>query len=107
MAWAKFRAGVLRLETPSGPRYLKLSLVQRLRALWIFRNFRALSLGMLCGWQRELLEQLCHTNEFVSWKGLDRTRVVGTLEGVPFAVIVRSTTGAASLGIPAAVQRRA
>ena len=107
MAWAKVRAGVLRLETPSGPRYLKLNLVQRLRVLWIFRNFRSLSLGVLCDWQRELLEQLCRTNEFVSWKGLDRARVIGSVESVPFSVVVRSSEQQSAMGVPLAANRRA
>ncbi len=99
MAWAKLKAGVLRLETTSGPRYLKLNMTQRLRALWIFRNFRALALHNLYGWQKELLEQLCGSNEFVSWKGIESARVIGTLQKVHYAVLVRSASGSSALDV--------
>ena len=107
MAWTKVRAGVLRVETPAGPLYLKLSLIQRLTSLYVFRNFRRISLSILRGWERELVEKLCNRNEFVSWKGLDRYSVIGTVEGVPYAVLVRATdAGIRMAGVPLAAHRR-
>ena len=43
----KLLAGVLRVLTPLGPRYIKLSLAQRIYLLWIFRHFQVLPLQVL------------------------------------------------------------
>lgn len=107
MAWAKVKAGVLRLETQSGPRFLQLSFTQRLRALWVFRNFRALSLDNLYGWQRDLLNDVCHHNEFVSWRDVDRAGIIGTVEKAPFSVVVRSGMSSATVNVAGAAQRQA
>ena len=84
MAWTRLRAGVLRLETSMGPRFLKLTLAQRVLLLWVFRNFRTLTLTVLSGWERKLLERLCQRNQIVPWKGMDPARVIGAMEGTPY-----------------------
>ena len=84
MAWTRLRAGVLRLETSRGPRFLKLTLAQRVLLLWVFRNFRTLTLTVLSGWERKLLEQLCQRNQVIAGKGMDLARVIGAVEGTTY-----------------------
>ena len=43
----KLSAGVLRVLTPLGPRYIKPTFSQRLLLIWIFRHFEMLPLQVL------------------------------------------------------------
>ncbi|HZP17498.1 MAG TPA: hypothetical protein VFB00_06015 [Terriglobales bacterium] len=77
----KLSAGVLRVMTPLGPRYLKPSFAQRLYLLWIFRNFPTLPVRVLTTRQRHALESMCQENSFVSFGvGVDDAPLLGTLE---------------------------
>ena len=80
----KLLAGVLRVHTPLGPRYLKPSFVQRLYLLWVFRNFQSLPIKVLSARQQNLVEAMCDENRFVSWGiGFDDAPLLGTLEQRP------------------------
>ena len=81
----KLLAGVLRVLTPLGPRYIRPSLMQRLYLLWVFRHFHVLPVQVLTPRQRRIIEALCVEASFVSQQdgeGWDAP-VLGTLEGRP------------------------
>jgi hypothetical protein len=84
MSLEQLTAGVLRVMTPLGPRYLQLSFVQRLYLLWVFRHFQTLPVSVLSSRQLRVVEALCEKNGFVALGGvaLD-TPLVGTLEQRP------------------------
>jgi hypothetical protein len=80
----KLSAGVLRVLTPLGPRYLKPSFLQRLYLLWVFRNFQTLPVKVLTSRQRRLLEVMYAQDRFVSFGiGVDDAPLLGTLEQRP------------------------
>lgn len=81
----KLLAGVLRVLTPLGPRYIKLSLAQRIYLLWVFRHFPVLPLQVLTPRQRRLIEELCVEPRFVSLAESDgwQAPILGTLERRP------------------------
>ena len=81
----KLFAGVLRVLTPLGPRYIKPSLAQRIYLLWVFRHFHVLPLQVLTGRQRRIIDALCVEPRFVSQMnaGGGEAPVLGTLEGRP------------------------
>ena len=62
----KLFAGVLRVLTPLGPRYIRPSLAQRIYLLWVFRNFQVLPLQVLTRRQRRVIDALCVEPRFVS-----------------------------------------
>ena len=78
----KIFAGVLRVLTPLGPRYIRPSLKQRLYLLWIFRHFQILPLQVLTPAQRSFMDVLCVEPRFVSAtqeNGVEAP-ILGTLE---------------------------
>jgi len=81
----KMFAGVLRVLTPLGPRYIKLSLAQRIYLFWIFRHFQVLPLQVLTPGQRRFMDILCVEPRFVSLiqeNGVEAP-ILGTLERRP------------------------
>jgi hypothetical protein len=81
----KLFAGVLRVLTPLGPRYIKLSLAQRIYLLWVFRHFEILPLQVLTSRQRRIIDALCVEPRFVQQTDADggESPVLGTLERRP------------------------
>ena len=81
----KLFAGVLRVLTPLGPRYIRPSLAQRIYLLWIFRNFQVLPLQVLTRRQRRVIDGLCVEPRFVSLTDPDgwEAPILGTLERRP------------------------
>ena len=75
----KLSAGVLRILTPLGPRYLKLSLAQRIYLLWVFRHFEKLPLQVLTRRQRRLIATLCDEQRFIPLLD-EEAAILGTLE---------------------------
>jgi hypothetical protein len=78
----KMFAGVLRVLTPLGPRYIKPSLKQRIYLLWIFRHFQILPLQVLTPAQRRFMDVLCVEPRFVTAmqeNGVEAP-ILGTLE---------------------------
>jgi hypothetical protein len=89
----KLSAGVLRVLTPLGPRYLNPSVAQRLYLIWVFRHFETLPVKVLSSRQRRMIEYMCANNQFVCLDmGMDAAPLLGTLEQrppVPAAVAPR------------------
>lgn len=82
----KLVAGVVRVQTPIGPRYVMPSFLQRIYLLWVFRNFPILPHAVLTGWQQRLVDRMCSEQVFASLPyvdGLDETPVIGTIEHRP------------------------
>ena len=80
----KLFAGVLRVLTPLGPRYLRPSLPQRIYLLWLFRNFPTLPVKVLSPRQQKHIEAMCSRQGFSSLHGdLIDLPVLGTLEERP------------------------
>jgi hypothetical protein len=82
----KLADGIVRVQTPIGPRYIMPSFLQRVYLLWIFRNFPVLPHAVLSGRQRRLIDRLCSEQRFVSMAyadGMDEVPVIGTIERRP------------------------
>ena len=81
----KLLAGVLRVLTPLGARYIKPSLAQRIYLLWVFRHFKVLPLQVLTSRQRRVIDAMCVEPHFVplteenGWE----SPILGTLERRP------------------------
>jgi len=66
----KIRHGVLAVQTESGLRYIQPSLVQRIRLVWTFRNFRVLPEEVLRRHERALIDALRRKGTYVAnWNG--------------------------------------
>lgn len=78
----KLTDGVLELDTPIGPRYLQLNLLQRACLMWTFRNFFSLPQQVLLPWERRLIDDLWSENRFVSMPatGAPDRPVIGRIE---------------------------
>ncbi len=76
----KLSRGVLELETPIGPRFLNLSLAQRARLMWTFRNFSSLPHQVLRSSELRLIDRLSTANGFVS-RAFEEMPVIGKVEG--------------------------
>jgi hypothetical protein len=78
----KLSDGVLELDTPIGPRYLQLNLLQRVYLMWTFRNFFSLPQQVLRPWERRLIDDLWSENRFVSMPatGAPDKPVIGRIE---------------------------
>ena len=82
----KLADGIVRVQTPIGPRYIMPSFLERVYLLWIFRNFPVLPHAVLSGRQRRLIDRLCSEQRFVSMAyadGMDEVPVIGTIERRP------------------------
>jgi hypothetical protein len=76
--------GVVRIITPIGPRYIRLTLSQRAYFLWIFRHFDKLPQKVLTERQQRFVDQLCVEHRFISLPStMDEAPVIGTLERLP------------------------
>ena len=82
----KLAAGVVRLQTPMGPRYVMPSFLQRIYVLWMFRNFAILPYAVLNGRQQRMIDRMCSEQRFESIayvNGLGEAPVIGTIERRP------------------------
>lgn len=81
----KLARGVLCVMTPLGPRYIQLSLSERLYLLWIFRHFQTLPPEVLSANQQQWLDLLCKKDRFIAAfpGGVLDFPVVGILERRP------------------------
>ena len=82
----KLAAGVVRVQTPIGPRYVMPSFRQRVYLVWMFRNFHILPHAVLSGRQQRLIDRLCAEQRFASMAyadGMDEVPVIGTIERRP------------------------
>ncbi len=79
----KVSQGVLCVLTPTGPRYVRPSLAERLYLLWIFRNFSTLPVKVLSRRQQRWINRLCAKYGFLSSLGFSEAMLIGTLEQRP------------------------
>lgn len=82
----KLAAGVVRVQTPIGPRYVMPSFSQRVYLLWMFRNFPILPHAVLSRRQQRMIDQMCSQQRFASMayaSGMDEAPVIGTIERRP------------------------
>src|ERR1700674_1214709 len=82
----KLSAGVLRILTPMGPRYLNPTLSQRIYLLWVFRHFEKLPLQVLNRRQQRLIGTLWAEQQFVSLLD-EEAPILGTLERRPLGEV--------------------
>ena|SRR5215468_3645764 len=75
----KLAEGVLQMDTPIGPRYVRLTFPQRAYLLWMFRNFPSLPQQVLSVRQQRMVERLCEENGFAAVPGADAT-IIGRIE---------------------------
>jgi hypothetical protein len=86
MWFEKLFLGVLRVNTPLGPRFVRPSFLQRLYLIWIFRNFHTLPAAVLSRGQQRRIQRMCLKHGFFtqfansSWEDF---AVLGTLEQRP------------------------
>jgi hypothetical protein len=83
----KLAGGVVRVQTPIGPRYVMPSFFQRMQLLWMFRNFPILPHAVLSGRQQRMVDQMCSEQPFESMAysgdGMEEAPVIGTVERRP------------------------
>ena len=82
----KLAGGVVRVQTPIGPRYVLPSFSQRLYLIWMFRNFPVLPHAVLNRRQQRLIDRMCAEQRFASMAyadGMDEAPVIGTIERRP------------------------
>jgi len=78
----KLADGVLQIETPIGPRYVRLTLKQRVYLMWMFRNFPSLPQQVLSRREQRFVERLSEENGYASMPGLGTAGlpVIGRIE---------------------------
>src|SRR5258708_19928795 len=82
----KLAGGVVRVQTPIGPRYVMPSFLQRVYLVWMFRNFHILPHAVLSGRQQRLIDLLCAEQRFASMAyadGMDEAPVLGPIARLP------------------------
>jgi hypothetical protein len=81
----KLAVGVLRVRTQIGPRYVGLTLRERVVLLWIFRHFDNLQHQALPAWQQRFVERLCVEHQFIAMphQNLNEAPLIGTIERRP------------------------
>jgi hypothetical protein len=76
----KLMQGVVRVQTPVGPRYVMPTFVQQVYLLWTFRHFLILPHAVLRKRQQRLIDHLCLEQRFASMLFADGMPVIGTVE---------------------------
>ena len=82
----KLADGVVRVQTPIGPRYVMPSFLQRVYLMWMFRNFPILPHAVLSRRQQRMIDRMCSEQRFASMAyadGMDEAPVIGTVERRP------------------------
>ena len=82
----KLADGVVRVQTPIGPRYVMPSFLQRVYLIWMFRNFPILPHAVLSRRQQRMIDRMCSEQRFASRAyadGMDEAPVIGTIERRP------------------------
>jgi len=83
MLLEKLAEGVLRVQTPLGPRFVKPVFIERVYLLWVFRNFPVLPANVLSRSQQQRVERMCQRHGFVCQFGPKHAEdfaLLGTLE---------------------------
>ncbi len=79
----KIRRGVLQVSTDQGPRYVNPSLMERVRLVWMFRNFHILNPEVMKQHERSLVGALCAERRLLSARNAGdpgRLCIIGTVE---------------------------
>ncbi len=97
----KLDAGVLQVDTPIGPRFVRLNFRQRAYLLWMFRHFPSLPQQVLSPREQRMVDRMCEENGFASMPGMGTAEapVIGRIENrspVPTEVFPRRMPVAAS-----------
>lgn len=82
----KLADGVVRVQTPIGPRFVMPSFLQRIYLLWMFRNFPILPHAVLNQRQQRMIDRMCSEQGFASAayaNGMEEAPVIGTIERRP------------------------
>jgi hypothetical protein len=82
----KLADGVVRVQTPIGPRYVMPSFLQRVYLVWMFRHFPILPHAVLSRRQQRMIDTMCSEQRFASMayaNGFDEAPVIGTVEHRP------------------------
>lgn len=82
----KLSDGVVRVQTPIGPRFVLPSFLQRVYLVWMFRNFPILPHAVLNRRQQRMIDRMCSEQRFASMAyadGMDEAPVIGTIEQRP------------------------
>lgn len=82
----KLADGVVRVQTPIGPRYVMPSFLQRVYLVWMFRHFPILPHAVLNRRQQRMIDRMCGEQRFASMayaNGFDEAPVIGTVEHRP------------------------
>jgi hypothetical protein len=66
MSIEKLIAGVLCIQTPLGPRYIRPNFWQRLYLIWIFRHFQSLPQQVLSVREQLFISRVCACDNYVS-----------------------------------------
>ena len=93
----KLAAGVVRILTPVGPRYIRLTFSQRMYFLWIFRHFEKLPQQVLSERQQRFIDELCAEHRFISLpSSMEEAPIIGTLERIPLMQVEEAPRPTAS-----------
>ncbi|MGH9603896.1 MAG: hypothetical protein ACRD24_16070, partial [Terriglobales bacterium] len=84
----KIRHGVLEVSTDQGVRYLHPGFLERVRLVWMFRNFHVLPQEVLTPHQRRLVDKMCSEQRLArhrngangNGKSQSTDCIIGTLE---------------------------
>jgi hypothetical protein len=78
----KLAEGVLQVDTPIGPRFVRLNFKQRAYLLWMFRNFPSLPHQVLSSREQRMIDRACEENGFASMPGMGAADapVIGRIE---------------------------
>jgi hypothetical protein len=109
----KLADGVVRVQTPIGPRFIMPSFLQRVYLLWMFRNFPILPHAVLNERQQRMIDRMCGEQSFASAayaNGMDEAPVIGTIERRPpittHPVSARRPAASEAGGLAAEVRQR-
>jgi hypothetical protein len=109
----KLAAGLVEVQTPIGPRYVRPSFLQRIYLLWMFRNFPILPHAVLSSRQQRMIGRLCSEQRFLAnvyTDTRDLAPVIGTVEHRPpigpDSLPPRRPVASETVGIAAEVRQR-
>jgi hypothetical protein len=70
------------VDTPIGPRFVRLNIKQRAYLLWVFRNFPSLPQQVLSPREQRMIDRMCEENGFLSMPGMGvaDAPVIGRIE---------------------------
>jgi hypothetical protein len=110
----KLAAGVVKVQTPIGPRFVQPSFLQRVYLVWMFRNFPILPHAVLSRRQQHLIDRMCSEQRFASMAycdGMNEAPVIGTVERRPPIVDgslppKRPTASEGSRAVPAEIRQQ-